>query len=145
MRGESRKATDDPPSLELYALAQVHADQVKAECLPRCKDCPGPDAPDGCHGRPFRRSFLKRADWPRCQLGMLIEPTWQGIVSVYRQAQIASPRGWPDAYPAFVVAGVTELKLAVAKDMEERTKSARKAATSDGPAFSGLSSKDGPA
>lgn len=142
MRGASPKAGDPP--LALYALAQVHADEVKTECATRCANCPGPDADDGCAGRPFRQGFLKRTDWPRCQLGMLRETAWQGVVSLYRSAQVAPPSGWPDAYPAFVVEGMVELKLAVAKAAEERAKKTAKQQGS-GPVFTGRSSKDGPA
>lgn len=138
MRGAAPKAAE-PPRLDLYALAQANVERLRASACADCSGCPGPEDAAGCRTRRWNRSALGRSDWPKCPLAMLREPAWQAIRDVFDAAQASAISGWPEAYPDFVVRGVTELKVAALAALKEEAKKKAKAPPG-GPEFPGLAS-----
>lgn len=121
-----------PPDLALYALAQARATEVESACGRSCAGCPGPGVPDGCETRKRPLVVLDRRDWPMCPRGMLRVPAWQDLVSLYLSAQVSPLTGWPDAYPAWVVEGVTQLQTALKTEEARQLKLMSGAATKGG-------------
>lgn len=128
---ELRKAPAEP-RWDLYALAQVRADEVNRECRSRCRDCPGPVDERGCHTREVRQGFMGHFDWPMCQLGMINEPVWQDVVAVWRAGRFSALAGWGEDYTAGAEEAVAELELALARERDERARAAAKQARGDG-------------
>ncbi len=107
----TRKATAADPRLDLYALAQVRADELVEKLGPRCKkECEG-----GC--TQTRWAALGRSDWPRCPLTMLRDPLWQGIADLYRGSRVSALSGFPEAFTPVAVDGLAELEHAVQEKM----------------------------
>lgn len=127
-----RKARRAEPRLDLYALAQARADEVRAACETPCRGCPGPEAEDGCLSRKHPQVVAGRADWPMCPLGMLRVRAWEDVVDLFVVAKM-SPIGGPEERPAFVQDALVHLYAAVRIEDERRAKDAQ----SGGPNFSG--------
>lgn len=135
MMTRPRKALLLEPSLHLYALAQVRADDVRSACKKSCADCPGPEAENGCLTRKFPAAVAGRADWPMCPMGMLRVRAWEEIVDLYVAAKVSPLAGFPDAHPAFVQDAMVTLFTAVRNDEDRRVKEAAKPGA--GPTFTG--------
>lgn len=140
---EPRKAPNDAPSLDLYALATVKSVEIDRELGGRCKDCPGPTAEDGCRSRQVTRAV--GSDWPMCPRGMLRAPAWEGVLQTYLAAQISPLAGWPEEYAPYVVDGCAAIRAAVRKADDEKMERSRRDGGGSGPRpqFSGRRSAGG--
>lgn len=116
------KAETPEVSLDTYALAESRAAQIHHELGARCRECPGLDASDGCATRRRPEVIAGKHDWPVCPMGLLRNTAWRGLVDVYVQAQISPLAGWPDAYSAWAVHGMTALRLAVRREEMRQAK-----------------------
>ncbi len=126
---EARKAATVEPRLDLYALAQVRAGELREKLGKHCDGCGGPeDLDSGCSTRPVRQGVFGRTDWPRCPLAMVQERAWQDCVDLYRGAQISPLSGFPEAFTAWAFDALVELKAAVQADEVRRIKEAQKTA-----------------
>jgi hypothetical protein len=138
---EPRKALDDAPPLDLYALATVKSMEIDRELATRCAGCTGPQAADGCQTRRVTRAV--GVDWPLCPRAMLRAPTWDGILQTYLAAQISPLAEWPEAYAPYVVDGCAAIRAAVRKADEEKMERSRRDGAGPRPQFSGRRSAGG--
>lgn len=106
-------------------------------CEKRCADCPGPEAPNGCHTRKFPRTVAGRADWPMCPLGLTRVAFWRSCVDRYFAALISPLAGWPDSHTAVAHDCMVELKVALNREDRRKADAATQDASGGGPDFSG--------
>ena len=65
---------------------------------------------------------LDRRDWPMCPHGMLRSRGWRAIVELYVASQVSPLTRWPEAYPAWVVDGMTALHGALKAEESRQIK-----------------------
>lgn len=112
--------------LDLYALAQVRADEVWAATEKRCADCPGPEADGGCLTRKAPGVMLGRSDWPFCPRGMTRVRAWRALVNRYVDAQVSPLAGFPERYKAWAAEGFRRFRAAIRAEDERAAKAAAK-------------------
>lgn len=120
-----------PISFVHYARAQVRESEVRDRCKDACKDCPGPDAPDGCLTRRFPTVVAGRADWPMCPLGMLRNETWNEVCEVFVASKYAPSAVRPERQSAWVRDALNHLYAAIRREDDARAKASTKPSTAN--------------
>ncbi len=123
------------PPLALYALAQARVEDVRAACAERCKDCPGPEAENGCLTRKASGVVAGRSDWPFCPLGMLQVRAWRAVVDLFIAAKVSPIAGFPEDRPAVIQDALIELHCAVRSEEERKARNVSR--NPGGPVFTG--------